>query len=383
MAQQARSRFLYPHIIIALLILVGFWVAFAFIVLVDPLDVYSWGSTPKVDEAASVVDHPELMLPRSADPKSDLLIIGDSTSAIFTPDVVRKAIPSVKRPLNLSYGFPQLGDTDLLLRRVAKRSRAGWIILFVGPADLTPITMMRSGIPTYLLNSTPLDDLRYINPVSMKLALDVARGKTLYAMPPGMGRGGSPDDAKIAAFQTRESMQALKKRLVEARGQLAAQPYTRDCGGQVGVNQVLVPFLREMSARGVRIDVVFTLTSRAVYGQILEDPVGARLFPPDMFGGESMLRRCLVLTAGALPHVTFHAFDDDRMIGDLANYKDAAHFSSTAQAGYIFGEISRGGHSITPATVESYIAKFRRETLAYQGYNSNFPELYRSDLNRH
>ncbi len=177
-------------------------------------------------------------------------------------------------------------------------------------------------------------------------------------------------------------MQALGRRLAASHDRLAAQPTMLDCTGQEAVQRVLAPFLRTMSSRGTRVSVVFTTTSRALYGHVMADPSAQKLYPANMFAGESMLRRCAVLAAGNLPHVTFHAFDDDWLVGDLANYGDTAHLRSSQFAPFILGEIARGGHRVTPATVDRYVSQFRRKTIGYRGYNSNFPTLTPPDRAR-
>jgi hypothetical protein len=374
MARRTR-RFTYPHVMIALAIFAGFWAMCGFIVAVDPLDVYPWGPTPKVDANADVDGQLELLLPRSVDPDADMLILGDSTSRIYTADFVRSQIPGVRNPVNLSYGYPQLGDTEMLLQRIARRSKARWMILFVGPSYLTPIDSMRAGAPVYLLNGTAFDDMRYVNAQSAMLALNVVRGRPLYGARSAPLPVGDARDTKMAGFQTPGAMRDLGKRLADSQGKLASQPMAADCSGQIGVNRVLAPFLRTMSERGVRVDLVFTPTSRAVYGQVVEDPSAIKLYPANMFAGESTLQKCLVLAADGLPHVAVHGFDDDWIVGDLANYKDTAHLWSAKIAQYIMREVASGGHVITPATVDRYIADFRSKTIAFRGYNSNFPEM--------
>ena len=118
-----------------------------------------------------------------------------------------------------------------------------------------------------------------------------------------------------------------RREAIERHRAEVATPSQLDCANLDAVNRQLLPFVRELSARGIRVDLFFPPYSYVVYYDWLATPERRMVVGPAFLEDQLLMRRCLVDAASVVPHTRVFAFDDlEWLAGDLRNYSDTTHF---------------------------------------------------------
>jgi hypothetical protein len=325
---------------------------------------------PEISAAVSPQQKPELIVAEASDPATDLIVIGSSISAFYSPADLMKWLPGTKHPVNLSYFLPGYDDNKAVLSLVAKSPNVKRVILFYHHATyLQSPGQVRAGIPMYALDQDPLNDLRAVNFESLHLAIEAIRHRPLYDGTSYFSNLVKAEDNRYINYQTPDKMEALAKIIDETREDLATQNATADCDSYPGLTDQLEPFARIMSNKGVKLDIVMPILSHAYYGEWLNTFSHDARFE-SFFARDLALRRCLVNRISKLPQVKIHAFEDSWIVDDMANFADPGHLHSDIASQYIFAHMDDDRYLITLHNGDDYLRKFRSDILTYRIRNT-------------
>ena len=100
------------------------WVTYAgltaFVVAIDPFDLFPWGARVTVPTRFDPGNVTRLMRIAAKDAATDTVLIGSSNSAMFTPDDIKAAFPDAHQVWNVSYhgatAYDRLLTTDQFLK---------------------------------------------------------------------------------------------------------------------------------------------------------------------------------------------------------------------------------------------------------------------------
>jgi hypothetical protein len=318
---------------------------------------------------AGLADHPYPfeVTPRLASVASadgtDMLVFGASTSAGYTPAMLRAAFPDVQKPFNLSYLCASAADFERLapvfecsttLRRIIfnldvtfARSCEHWdstVSRYFGPKLFAPE-------PEFNLEAIELTAYALI---TGKLDLPDWR-------PQGPDRTQWND--RISVLSSPRKMELIRKAVSFARPWVTAGERV-ECGAFPTLGALVRPFLKTMSRRGVEVDVLLPPYSLAFYyDQSVRRANAAKLFPGrgSVFANFMAIRRCTLEMVEGLPHVRVHEFTTDlALTGDLSHYTDVAHLGSYETYAELLRRIAHGEGVVMAAEwpgVEAQIKK--------------------------
>ncbi|HEY1629867.1 MAG TPA: hypothetical protein VGF56_01030 [Rhizomicrobium sp.] len=367
-APQRRRRGLTPLLWIVMLIVLAYWAMAAACIWIDPYNVYSWGLTPRLlqaDYSPEVI--PYMVDDVAKDPTLDTVLVGGSTSVDFTPEMMR-LIPGVKNAFNLSYEGTMPYDRYVVTQEMLKYSHARRVLLAFDYNYALDAAQTRPEFPLYLYDSDWSDDSRMVGPTTFMAAASMALHRGTIS-----NSGGALLNAKHALrfrdFQTPGEMRGLA-RLVDQYRATVDEPTANTCADFHAIDDQLVPYARELSKRGVALD-IFIPPYAAIFP--FEWQTGQRRgeLGKAILNNQLAARRCLVEAVDGLPGVRVFAFDnEDWITGDLANYRDTAHTYSIKIQEFMMKAIANGDHRLTKANVDDYLSTLHRRSLAAKVYNS-------------
>ncbi|MBO9500287.1 hypothetical protein [Brevundimonas sp. A19_0] len=360
-----------PVTTVFLVIMAGYWAAAAFVIGVDPLDIYPWGKPVTRGAGSTAEAHEDLLAAIVRDPSVDLLLVGGSTTAGYTEGQLRDWMPGLTRnPANLSYYSPRTGDQEMLLDLIEKHSYARHIIITYHISYTEPRGGMRSGFPVHLLDDDWLNDLQLVSPHSVSLAGDVLAGRPPYGDSPVQRSEDQRREDKYRDFQTAAAMDDLAGRLERGQPTLTG-PAPRSCSAYPAVTDVLVPFARRMARRGVRVDIMMPAYSVAMYGNWATMPDVLGRYPANFMERDLAARRCVVTLLDDTPGVKVVAFENEEWItGDMGRYRDPVHLHDPEAAGFMFQNLDNPAFRLTRTNVDPYLATLRDRALSYKPFNS-------------
>lgn len=362
-----------PVLIVSAVLFVAYWAVAIFVICVDPLRLYPWGMQPEISAAVSPQQKPELIAAETSDRATDLIVIGSSISAFYSPDDLRKWLSGTKHPVNISYFLPGYDDNKAVLSLAQRSPNVKRIILFYHHATyLQSPGQVRPGIPMYALDQLPFNDLRAVNFDTLRLSIEAVRHRPLYYGTSYFSDLIKKEDGRYLSYQSVRNMDELSKIIDRTRGELAAQSATKNCDDYPGLIDQLEPFAHELSKRGIRLDIMMPILSHAYYGDWLNTFRHDARFEA-FFARDLAFRDCLVNRVSNLPMVKVHAFENNWIVNDMANFADPGHLHSDAASRYIFTHIDDDRYLITSHNVDHYLRKLRSDVLRYRVQNSNIP----------
>ena len=291
----------------------------ALVIAVDPYNVYRWGAQPRIDPNSALRDLVIDWIDVAAkDPDFDTFLIGSSVTQMYTPENTREFLGPDAHLINLSYGGPRPLDRDLVLNQLLEGDTIKHVILtfdwtYIREPDATNIYF-----PTFLYDDDIGNDLRMVNFPTIRTTFDILAGKRIYTHPDPSAYGRYVEDM-YENFQRPEEMAKIERVVERYRSQIGRSS-GRACDSFGAINEQLVPDLKALSDKGVKVDVMIPIFSYAFY-YVRRDDISDTLLDEMM-----VARRCLVEAASDLPNVSIYAFDDDPAVaGDLANFREVGH----------------------------------------------------------
>jgi hypothetical protein len=223
--------------------------------------------------------------------------------------------------------------------------------------------------PSYLYDRDPLNDLRAVNPKSVRWAMRAVSGRDYFGSSPA-DQDSADNAVRYRTFQSPGRMSALG-RAIDRYRTVIDRPTRLSCADFPAVSQQLLPFARQTSRRGARLQVLIPPYALATWYDWRANTLRSSEFGASVFEDQMMLRRCIVLALADIPGVEIFAFDDNAALsGDLANYRDPAHIQSDVAISNMLADMSRGQGRLDRENVEAYLGRMRTLVKAYRLYNS-------------
>jgi hypothetical protein len=343
------------------------------LVLIDPFDIYPWGIKPTLktngDYSAEATRYLAAAVAKA--PAFNTILVGASTARLYTPQMMEEVLPGTRLAFNFSYSAPSSADRAAVFRELLRFSAPRRLIVEVDWTYILPKAFQHStpGFPLYLYDDVWWNDARTMTTESFQLSWSLLRGGPLWL--PAWSRAAEQVSYRDRyAFMQGDAPKADLRAYI-ARNRISINtPSKLSCADMDSIGEDLVPFVREMAARGVEVDVVLPVYSWVLYYHTGEpDPRG--MSRPSLLNDLLLMRRCLVDSLDGLPHVRIFAFDNvPGLASDWKNYFDPGHLYNFEANRYILRSIATGEHVLTRGNVDAEIARLRANVIGYE-FTSN------------
>lgn len=364
-----------PMLLAATLIAAVYLSLAAITIAVDPHNIYSWGAEPRIEPGDTprdlVIDWIEVA---AKDPAYNTFLVGSSITAMYTPEYLAGILGPDTHVANLSYGGPRPRDRDLVLDQLVENPAIQHVILTFDWTYIQDPEVTNLGFPTFLYDSDVTNDLRMVNLSTILRTFDILGGELTYS---------NPDDASYAdfiekmydGFQRPSEMARIERLINRNRTKIGASS-GRDCGSFHAINDQLVPDIAALSAKGVKVDILFPVVSYAFYYVRQND------ISPTLLDEQMIARRCLVNAVGDFPGARVFALDSDPAVaGDLANFREVGHVYDPAILRRLITAMKTGNDRLTRENFARYEKEIRlaveeyRLTNSYAGSDIEHPDL--------
>lgn len=371
-----------PVVIVAAVILLVCWSAALFVILVDPLDLYPWGVTVKLKEVDynSKAGMPYVLKAAIKNGENDAFLIGGSTSLGFTQKLLNTNLRGIHHAFNLSYSGPRPFDRrlveNMLIDQIEKHhARPKMVLLAVDwfyqarrsqfdQSELQPL------LPTYLYDDSLANDVRMINAQTLRLSWNALRSQRLWLPQWNIAIDEASNARLYRKFQSANSMAAIGRLIEDHRSDVDTSS-SANCDDYFLIRDELVPFARRLSGDGVPVNLFFPPLSLAIYYVWPNDGKHTLVMGKTMLEDQLRFRRCLVRALTGIPGVRIFNFDDNwRIVGDLGNYREAAHVQNERVYGDILQRIAQSKDLLLPSNVDAENARLRDWVKNYQLYDS-------------
>ena len=359
-----RWRSARPMLLAACLLTLVYLALAAMVIAVDPHNVYRWGAEPRIEPGDTprdlVIDWIDVA---AKDPAYNTFLVGSSVTAMYTPEYMKGVLGPDAHVANLSYGGPRPRDRDLVLDRLVQNDAIQHVILTFDWTYIQDPEVTNISFPTFLYDDEIANDLRMVNFQTIRKTFDILAGEQFYS---------NPDDADYKSyvdrmyerFQRPAEMADIERVVERYRPEIGA-PSGRDCDSFHAINEQLIPSLRALSGRGVKVDVMVPIWSYAFYYVRRND------ISPTLLDEQMIARRCLVNAAADLPHVSIFAFDEDPAVaGDLGNFREVGHVYDPAILRTFVTAMTTGNGRLTRENIDSHEQAIRSAVENYHPTNS-------------
>ena len=361
---RTRWRAARPMILAATVITAVYLSLAALVLSVDPHNVYDWGAETRIDHTDTprdlVIDWIDVA---AKDPAYNTFLVGSSITQMYTPEYMQDVLGPDARVANLSYGGPRPLDRDLVLDRLVKSTTVEHVILTFDWTYMADPDVASSGFPTFLYDDDISNDLRMVNLPTIRKTFDILGGELTY---------NNPDDANYeryvdsmyTRFQTPPELARIG-RMIERNRAGIGDSSGKSCESFEAINDQLIPDIRALSAKGVKVDVMFPIVAYAFY-HVRRNDISSTLLDEQMTA-----RRCLVNAVADLPDVRIFALDDEpEVAGDLANFREVGHVYDPAILRRFVMAIRTGDDRLTRANIAQYESDIRSAVQNYRMTNS-------------
>jgi hypothetical protein len=342
------------------------YLAVASLVLsVDPYDIYPWGARPvlttnDVSREASI----QLVDVAAKTPDMGIILIGGSTAAMYRPDDLMALFPGEGRAYNLSYAGPRPADRDLILRRILEVGSARRVIVALDWMYIVRPGDMRPAFPAFLYDDDRANDLRMVDLKGIQRSIAVLRGDVVYDHAEAWARYQRNTPRTYAAYQTPATMRTLAQLVDRERGGVD-RPSGKTCADFGSLNRQLVPTVKALAAKGVKVDLMTPVYAYPFYyewrGQI----------SPSLLDETVIYRRCVVEALDGVPNVRIFAMDlDPAIAGDMANYRDTGHLFTPRYLNGLIQAVAADTHRLTRRNIDAYDTGLRAAVKTYRVRNS-------------
>jgi hypothetical protein len=281
------------------------------------------------------------------------LFLGGSTGFFYSQQMMEAILPGTHRAFNLSYGGPSATDRAAVSREILRHSHARRYILEVDWSYTVALAEQRmwQSFPIYLYDDKWWNDVRSVNSQNIALSLLLLQGRPLWIESWGQSTDRRAYQQRYALLHSEKSL-SDDADMVARRRAVVAAPTKLTCRAMDAIGERLLPFVRELSSRGARVDLIVPPYSWMIYFRAGEP--GDPLNRPTLLSDILRMRSCLVEAAGSLPGVNIYAFDDvPDMAGNFSNYFDAGHLYNPIHIRYILHSLAAGEHRLTPENIAS------------------------------
>ncbi len=368
-------RLLRPTVIGMAVVWFAYMGAAAFVILVDPYDLYPWGIQVKAARRYDAVNAAKMIRIAAKDRDSDTVLIGTSPTALVTPEDMQAVFPDAHAPWNLSYLFGAPDDRLAVLREIRRHSRARHVIVTLDFFLVLPTGRTSLVFPGNFYDDDYTNDLRVVDTTTLRETLTALRRGTPF-----------PDVAAATAemgisfirvsgvFRDPYSLNSIAAAIPKYRAVIDAS------GAETCATfPMLAPFedeVRRMAAQGRKVDLLLPAFSpsayyrwRSDYHRPSNDQALAeqhRQLGDHAFANQLLMRKCIAKALDGAANVAISAADlDFDLTRSLANYYDPTHLKGHDKLRRMLAAMRDPRFRITAANVDAYVEALRRTVKDY------------------
>ncbi len=330
-----------------------FWIATVAAIAVDPLDLYEWGTPPKLLPDYSV-HKGRSMFSAAARTDVDILLIGSSTVAAITSGQLEEEF-GVDKAFNFSITGPRPADRRMILAQVAEHSPAERVIVSFDWSFALPADYAHPAVPTFMFDDNIFNDLRLASPMVIGLTWQKMLGRPVGLSGWDYASTMPGDRRRYRRFQERMAREAHRP-LPEIE---YPAPGATDvsCSDYPLVSEILPELVDGLTSRGKAVDFIIPPYSLRLYRTWRSRTDEAALKVRPFLARQLAIRRCLVEALGSHDKVRIFAFDNETWItGDLANYRDEAHLHEPEVYSFMVSSMAEGRNRLTADNFDEYAA---------------------------
>jgi hypothetical protein len=350
----------------ALLVMLGFWLAAAAGTAVDPYDLYPWGARVKL-HSNYAPEHPGYLTWMAArDPNADVIVVGSSTALLYTPDVIRATFPGSGDVWNLSYSGERPAARDSLLRLIATRAHSRRVIINLDYYYAADPALLNPNFPAFLYDSNPFNDLRIINARLPAVLFSTLRKGQPFATGKATEQRFETKFARQYAASRTPATRASWRAVIDRHRWEVDRPGSRRCSDFPAFEKQLIPAVRKMSERGIRVDILLPPYSPLMYYAFMDQARALPINGHSVLEDQLLLRRCAVTETANLPMVAVWAPDRDlSLITDIDNFRDPAHLAWDAKGQSTLKAVGDPKYRLTLDNVDDYVQRMRHTVVNF------------------
>jgi hypothetical protein len=345
--------------------------SYVFVWIVDPYGLRPWRVPARLADQPYIGLVTPLLFPTAAHDGADLVVLGGSTSAAYTPSMLRKAFPSARHVVNLSFPGASAEDLTVELARLETSKSLKRVIFSLDVTvakDLPGLGRIADRPP---FDGSLLNPVPEFNTEAVEMSARVLMTGILWS-PAWQDPSTEQADFLIGSppiTTDPDVVSQLARDTDISRAWVASGP-DLPCAAIPNLTNP-VKYLRQMADRGVAVDVIFPVYSLALYSNwSVAPPAFVRTSFPgrgSVFSTLVSMRRCAVEMTADEPNIHVYGFDTDLpIVGDLSLFTNTSHLLDPKTHLKLIQRIASGKGVLTKANWPAYEAKLRTEVEEYR-----------------
>jgi hypothetical protein len=358
-----------PYLVILLSLFLATASLAAFVTVVDPYDLYSWGVPPHLDRRQYDPNELPWLLNVVANGDYDTFLIGGSTAQQFEARDIEKALTGTRRAFAITYSGPKPRDLAVVMQKVSSARNLRRVLLSFDNSYVFPPDQARANFPFELYDTNPLNDLRAASFDELELALRLVLGQEYFLKKWDYART-IEDWSKHYQQNLQPAIAAERRRIISARRQAVAAPARLDCSSYPALS-IIHAFAVSLAKRGARLDVVVPPYSYFLYYDYFDPNKRQIVLNNPPLGAFLVMRKCLLQTLAADENARVYAFDlNAEIVEDMANYRDEAHLFGAKWGAFMLKAVDQDRNRLTLSTFDAYADALRDRVARYDYRNS-------------
>jgi hypothetical protein len=327
-------------------------------IVADPYDVRPWGMETKLaDHRYPDVEWALLGKPVTQRPHK-LALVGASTMMGVSTAQLEQAFGKETNPVNLSYPYAAPADTKETLALVGQMPKLERLILVVDHSQMMPMSVRF--FPAQARSNVLSTNWAHAGDFTMDTAIAswnrAVKGTYDRAEWQQLKRPQFVSDQTID--KDPRAMARVRAAVQKYSADVLVNPRPLSCQDFPYINGVLLPALQQLSAKQVKVDVLFPPYLFVAYYDWID-----RRFANDPFQKGPVypsvikFKQCIVSAVAAknFPGVHITALDNDSVLaGDLSNFMDSIHIKKDAAFARILEKLASGQGHLTPANFDAF-----------------------------
>jgi hypothetical protein len=344
-----------------LLGVLAYWI----IVVADPYHLRPGGSPFRLAEHSYPdLEWPRLIAVATAQPH-DVVLLGGSTGMPITPEMMREAF-GAQRPVNLSYLAPRPLDMPLILPKIAGIKGLKHVILFM---DFSLMEKGPTRSPTgVILESMAATNWSHRADFSLSTALASLHGLATGVFDLSYWAIRKKPDYLFDAVPLPQSPSTMRrfKGAIQRHANDVFAKSDLTCDQLPYLSTELAPFLREMAAKHVAVDLVFPALPYVLnYDWIDRRPPSTdTLLPGPVFDQFMVFKKCVIAVRDEVgsKNMRVLALDaNESLSGDIGRYFDTIHLIDTDAYRTVTHMIAAGDEAIDSSNIDRHDTDLRKK----------------------
>lgn len=337
---------------------------------IDPYNLYPW-SSPRAVPPDTAMGLSPYMVRAVARGNYDTVFVGGSTAQSFLPADMVSRLDGTKHAANLSYRATRPADLGVVFKEIAAAPNVKRVLLSLDLVYLMPDSARFAQFPFHLYEGDWSERLFRVDRQAYRLAGRIATGGDLSLPEFSYAQYRDGLTRKYETWHAPESAAHEQETIATMRAKVS-EPTERTCPDLTAVTNRLLPFAKQLSAAGKRLDVVVPPYALSFYHWVARQQAGLLFTPNAPLENALLLRRCVTEELAKVEGARVFAFDGEPWLtDDLANFHDAGHVYKEEIYRFMLDEINAGRHQLTPANFAAYADDLRSRVASYS-YTSSY-----------